>query len=604
MRLLRRWVPASSRRDKIYRWLVYRFKRALYFLRNAYPGSAEKRYARWRAEFEAGMDLTIGDLERSDSQRTKYRFSITLLLLGEDLSVAMASIEAVESQTYPHWKLWLLLQDSHREVAKQWIESLSVDQKRIRTAFLGGEAERFSELVDRVSGDFCILFPSGDTLSPNALWEIASTLHLESDADVLYSDEDKFNIQKEHRQQPWFKPDWSPDLLLSVNYLQPLIVRKSILEESIDNNWPPDAVPNLWDLALRCSDNARKVVHIPKVLYHRSAFPLNADSLPNEGENAVISHLQRRGIEDPRVVQSDRGILRFDWSIRQALVSIIIPTRDNYRFLRKCLAGVLKHTDYRNLEVIVVDNGSVKPETASYYEQLRTDPRVRILTYDEPFNFSKANNLGVKHAHGEHLLFLNDDIEVFDSDWLEELVRWSQRPEIGAVGTKLLFPDGRVQHAGIVLGLGGQAGHVFRDLREGESGLFGSTDWYRNYLAVTGACMMIERRVYDEVGGYNEAYQLAFGDVELCLRIRQHGYRVVYTPFARLIHHESVSRGRYIPTNDLIEGYVDFKALISAGDPYFNPNLSYGNSVPEFGRKVENRIEFLQRIIARRLIVE
>ncbi len=245
-----------------------------------------------------------------------------------------------------------------------------------------------------------------------------------------------------------------------------------------------------------------------------------------------------------------------------------------------------------------MDTGSERRETFELYEEISKDSKVRIINFGNGFNFSAANNFGALRSTGAVLVFLNNDIEVIEESWLEELVRWTEFPDIGVVGAKLLYPNGLIQHAGVILGLGGHAGHVFIGAREGEVGPFGSTEWYRDYLAVTAACMMMRREVYEDVGGFDEDYKLVFGDVDLCLRIVEKGYRVVYTPFARLLHHEGASRRRYIPRQDIRKAYFDLLPYVRSGDPYYNPNLSYSNPFPRIvGRREESRIARLERIL-------
>ncbi len=331
---------------------------------------------------------------------------------------------------------------------------------------------------------------------------------------------------------------------------------------------------------LGLTQRTQHITHLPKILYHRydkrqrvaTSEHLSCNLQPEQYPPARF--LQTQGLPKVRVVEHLEWGKQLTWDAGNSLVSVIIPTSNNYPWLKRCMGSLREKTVYNPYEVILVDTGSTDPVLLAYFAGLENAQAARRLRVESPFNYSIANNLGAQQAHGELLLFLNDDVEIIEEGWLEEMVRWSQRDEIGAVGAKLLFTDRTIQHAGIVVGMGGHAGHVFRGAREGETGPFGSVEWYRNYLAVTGACMMVPRSVFQEVGGFNEDYQLAFGDVDLCLRLVERGYRVLYTPFARLMHHESVSRGRYIPTGDLIKAYTDLFPLLSEGDPYFNIRTS------------------------------
>ena len=294
-----------------------------------------------------------------------------------------------------------------------------------------------------------------------------------------------------------------------------------------------------------------------------------------------------------------RGWPHYTWSTENSRVSIVIPTRDNLHHLSRCLDPLLEGTRYPNYEVLLVDTGSRREETWEYYDRLCQGDRVSVVRYDGTFNYSRANNLGAGHAAGSLLLFLNDDIGILDPDWLTEMVRWAERETIGAVGAKLLYEGDGIQHAGIVLGLGGHAGHLFYGAQEGEMGLFGSTEWYRNFLAVTGACMMVPKAIFERVGGFDEDYQLIFSDVVMCLEIVKRGYRVLYNPFVRLIHHEGASRGKWEPLEDMERAYEELHDRIEAGDPYFNPNLSHTRPSPQLLTDEPSRLDHLEDIMNR-----
>ena len=301
---------------------------------------------------------------------------------------------------------------------------------------------------------------------------------------------------------------------------------------------------------------------------------------------------------DARVHYLSSGEAQATWSFDEKLVSIIIPTRDKAAVLKRCLDSIFNQTRYRRFEIILVENNSQQAETLAYYQQLKSIPEVRLLEFPGTFNYSAANNLGARQALGEWLLFLNNDIEIIDPGWLEELCRWVSRPEVGAVGAKLLYPDGRIQHAGIIVGMEGHASHVFAGVKEGYSGLFGSVNWYRDNSAVTGACLAVRREVFEGVSGFDEGYVLAFSDVDICQRILQQGYRVVYTPFARLVHHEGMTRKRYIPAQDIRRGAEHLERVVKQGDPYYNPNLSYAVRIPTLKRpREEEPIVRLEKIV-------
>jgi GT2 family glycosyltransferase len=454
-------------------------------------------------------------------------------------------------------------------------------------------------------GDFIAILDHDDVLAPNMLFEVASALNADRMVDVVYYDEDKLSEDGTHRHSPFFKPDWAPEMLLAANYLTHAVYRRALVQEVGGFDLAFEGAQD-WDLAFKVTERTNRVVHIPKVLYHwrqvvgSTAGAFNAKAYVFENQlRCVQDHLHRSGLKQVETRFEAPGYLRALWPPASKKVSIIIPTRDKVDYLKRTIDSLLRHTDYPAFEIILVDNDSSQPETLKYYEKLRLDSRVTILDYREKFNFSRANNIGARHAAGEILLFLNNDMEILHADWLEEMVRWAERPEIGVVGAKLLYPDNTIQHAGVIVGMEGHASHVFYGAREKEGGVFGSVDWYRNFTAITGACMMLRREVFESIGGFDEKYILAFSDIELCIRAIDHGYRVMYTPYARLHHYEGRSRGDHIPSNDIRVGIEDFKPLVERGDPYFNPNLSYLERMPTVAPlDEEDRLFRLLRVAA------
>jgi GT2 family glycosyltransferase len=280
------------------------------------------------------------------------------------------------------------------------------------------------------------------------------------------------------------------------------------------------------------------------------------------------------GLLDVSSVKQPIGI-RFTWKSNTPSLAIIILTKNNHKFLQSLLP-VLQHQLYqRQFTINIVDNGSDDPATIAFYQEIQTDPQLSIIPYPKPFNYSEAINLGVANTESDLVLLMNDDMEPMDEIWLEELSQWAVRPEIGVVGAKLLRKNRTIQHAGIILGLTGFMGHIYLNAPEDYNGLLGSANWYRNYLAMTGACQMVRREVFDEVGGYDEGYQLAFGDVDFCLKVHQKGYQNIYTPFAQSYHYEGSSRGYQTPVVDVLRGYDQMAAYLINEDPYFSPNLTY-----------------------------
>lgn len=288
----------------------------------------------------------------------------------------------------------------------------------------------------------------------------------------------------------------------------------------------------------------------------------------------VVEHLSRVGLEDVGFAETTSGP-RYIWSSGSPTTAIIIPSKNNRPLLERLIDSIFTHTHKSDFSIHVVDNGSDDPDTQDYYKKISQNPIISIIDYNAPFNYSEAINLGVSKSASDLILILNDDMQIINDSWLSELTQWTTRPEIGIVGAKLLRANHTIQHAGIIIGLNGFAGHIYLNAPDHYQGLFGSTDWYRDYLAVTGACQMMRREIFNEAGGYDEGYRLAFGDIDFCLRVNQLGYRIIYTPFTRLYHYEGKTRGYKTPTEDVLKGLEDMKDYLETADPNFSPNLTY-----------------------------
>jgi GT2 family glycosyltransferase len=467
-----------------------------------------------------------------------YRPVFTVVIPAGDGPPALldASIRSAVDQSYDRWELRVAAAPARgtevERLATAWME------RDARIHIDGADA---SAIPFGGAGEFVAPLAAGDTLAPNALFEAARLLNEHRGTEIIYSDEDTLSADGRTRSSPFFKPGWSPEMLLSVNYLAHALIKRTLLEDI-----GPAGRSGSWDLALRCSERAREIRRIAAVLYHLRAGARPALPRP-EDLRALEAHCRRQGIAGAHAAVVPPGVVRLTWPAGDRNVSIIIPNKDREPLLRRCLTSLLRHTGYPRFEILIVDTGSTDEATRRYYADLAHEGRIRILEHPGPFNFSAANNAGARAATGDLLLFLNNDTEALNQDWLEEMVRWAGRREIGAVGAKLLYPDGTIQHAGIVVGLRGLAHHIYRQAAETHVDIFGSVDWYRNYLAVTGACLMVRRQVFDEVGGFDERYRIAYSDIEMCLRIHARGYRIVYTPFARLRHDEGATRGGVFP---------------------------------------------------------
>jgi len=360
-----------------------------------------------------------------------------------------------------------------------------------------------------------------------------------------------------------------------------LVIRKILLDKAGRFREGYDGAQD-YDLVLRSVSGTSKIVHIPEILYHWKMHPdstaqniYSKDYAHESGKKALRDYLSRNSIDAD--VCDGAGITNYRiryTSKHIPKVSIIIPFKDKYRFLKRCIDSIIQKSSYKNYEFILVSNNSSEKKLIDYLDKLSDLPFVKIIQYNEPFNYSRLNNYAVKHSDGEVLLFLNNDTEVISEDWIESMMKHVMRKEVGAVGCKLLYPDNTIQHAGVIIGLTGFAGHVFSRLPDNAYTYFGSVDFVRNFLAVTGACMMVRRDVFDEVKGFDERFTLCGSDVELCFRLIAHGYRIVYTPFARLYHHEAITRGKEIPTEDFRLSLSAYNKHLNDGDPYYNPNLT------------------------------
>ena len=442
-----------------------------------------------------------------------------------------------------------------------------------------------------VSGEYVALMDHDDLLAANALYEVAAEINSHPDAQLIYSDEDKID-QQGHRYEPYFKPDWNPDLFLGQNYLSHLSIYSSTAVKAVGGFRTGFEGSQDWDLAMRVIDkiDPKSIRHIPKVLYHWRAIPGSTALVLSEksytidaARKALVEHFERVG-QAAEVLPVNGGHWRIKYPVPQPppLVSLIVPTKNAVALLRQAIESIVSHTSYSNYEIIVVDNGSDDPATLDYFKQLEELKAVvaRVVTYPGPFNYSAINNYAVAQAAGELVGFLNNDVEVINSDWLNELVSQAMRPGVGAVGAMLYYPLDTVQHAGVILGLGGVAGHPFKQFPRGNEGQMNRLRLVQNYSAVTAACLVVRKDRFLKVGGFDEKnLPIAFNDVDLCCKLLKAGLRNVWSPYAEFYHHESATRG----AEDTPAKQARFKTEIDYmtstwgfcwNDPAYNPNLT------------------------------
>lgn len=498
-------------------------------------------------------------------------------------STAEASMASVRRQLYPHWELWL---PANSDAAN----CLAETRLRVIPGVPAPDhASLFNAALAAAEGEFVLPLPPDATLAEDALYELVVAIAKLPAIDVLYTDEDRVDLAG-RRCAPYFKTGWDPDLMLGRDAIGLLVAyRKTLLEDlggmrlSVSG-----ALLVLYDLSLRASlaISPGHIQHIPAVLCHRLVDAQTPFRWDAEGARQVVrKHLAERRIQadvlPAPLAPSFNRIVR-EVTEPAPLVSVIVPTRDRADLLERCADAVLRRTDYAAIELIIIDNGSQEEATLDLLRFLMRDPRVRILRHPGPFNYAAMNNRAAREACGKVLLLLNNDIDVIRPNWLRELVSHAVRPEVGAVGAKLLYTDERVQHAGVVLGPGRTVEHQFRFSNRLDPGPHGELALTRSVSAVTGACLAVRRSVFFKVGCMNDNLRVTYNDIDLCMRLGDHGYRIVWTPFAELFHRESASRGHDITMEKealaIAEtGYFcrSWGSLLES-DPFRNPSLVYG----------------------------
>ena len=527
----------------------------------------------------------------------KPMLSVVMPVYNVDRRWLLEAVDSVERQFYPHWQLCIADDASTRqETIDALLEIESRRDERIKITRLeknAGIAAASNAALALTSGDYVGFLDNDDELTRDALLEVARCIDA-IQPDVIYSDEDKLDETGRH-VEVHCKPDYSPDYFFSINYLCHFaVIRRSLLVNIGGLREAFDGAQD-YDLLLRATECTDKIVHIAKVLYHWRRIPGSTASTSaakpqtsNAGLRAIVDSMARRGIE----CSVESGPYPNTFRVRRKiaddpLVSILIPFRDKPELLDTCVSSILDKTRYRHYEILCIDNGSAEPETRAVLDALaRRDARVRTLRHDAPFNYSAINNFAAAQAKGEHLLFLNNDTEVISSEWLDAMLEHSQRSEVGVVGARLWYADKTIQHAGVILGPGGVAGHGHLLQPGDDPGYFARIRLVQNLSAVTFACAMTRRDVFENLGGLNERdLRIAFNDIDYCLRAREAGYLIVYTPYALLYHYESKSRGYEDSPEKQLRFAAEIrymqrrhKAALERGDPYYNPRLSLSNS--------------------------
>ncbi len=553
-------------------------------------------YLRWIGNNEPSKS----DLEQqcSDAEVFAYKplISVVMPVWNTPVEILEETISSVVEQTYGKWELCITDGKSDtetRKLLKRWAKK----EPRIKIIYLEeneGIALNTNEALSLAQGEFVAFLDHDDLLAPFALFEVVKSLQSDPSVDVIYSDEDLISEDGKVRYGHHFKPSYSPDLLRSINYITHFLVIRKKLGDSI--GWLRKGYEGAqdYDLILRIVEKTDRILHIPKILYHwrqwsasttntPSNTHTNAKKTANElGKKALTEHLQRCALDG--VVENGPEPTAYQVKYTHSdppLISIIILNRDHADDLEKCINFIQSKSTYKNYEIIIVENGSSKEKIFQLYDSYKKNPSISVFEYDEPFNYSRANNFGASQSTGSVLLFLNNDTEVITHDWLERMLEHVQRKNVAIVGAKLHFPDDKIQHAGAIIGIRGFAGHAHKHFSSDATGYINRLRLIQNYSAVTGACMMTRKDVFNELGGFDEEYPLAGSDIDFCLKASAKHYLVVWTPYAELYHYESKTRGNEM-TPDQKKRFASEKkyfqqkwgAFLEEGDPYYNPNLT------------------------------
>ena len=530
-------------------------------------------------DYISNNEPTVKELEKQKNEHFEIEplISIVIPMYNTPEKFFDELLDSILNQTYSNWQLCLA--DGSGNTANYISKRIKeINDDRIVYKLLdenGGISCNTNEAIKMATGNFIAFCDHDDTLAPNALYEVVKIINEEKETDFIYSDEDI--VVDGVRKNPHFKPDYSIDLLRSYNYICHL-----------------DGAQD-YDFVLRATGKAKKISHISKILYHWRAHQNSTAGATNSkayvfeaGKRAIEYNLKENNLDGKvSILEDEPGRYRVDYTVKgNPKVSIIIPNKDAKSDLKKCIESVLEST-YKNIEIIIVENNSVKSETFNYYEKIQNENKnvsVKKIEIDE-FNYSKINNYGEKFATGEYIILLNNDTSVITKDWIEKMLGVCQRNDVGIVGAKLLYPDKTTQHVGVVIGIGGIAGHVNTNLKENDPGYFSRATVINDFSAVTAACLMVKKELYEAVGGLTEEFKVAFNDIDFCLKIRQKGYLVVLNPFAKLTHYESKTRGMEDTKEKIqrFESEIDlfkekWKRILEFGDPYFNINFRLDKS--------------------------
>lgn len=572
-------------------WRRYGARRTVLKMLGKVTHSEEMEYHLWRFRNQPSKE----EIEKQKRKKFAWspKISIVVPLYKTPENYLDALVQSIRSQTYRNWELCLSDGSGSPSPLKERLEKYCADDRRIRV--VSSEvplkiSENTNRAIEMATGEFIAFADHDDSLERNALYECVKALNKNQDIEVIYTDEDKVSMNGEKYTNPHFKPDFNIYLLRSVNFFCHLcVVKKELLEKVGYLREEFDGAQD-YDLMLRVVENTDKIHHVPKCLYHwrmhQDSTAANKDSKQyafESGKRAIEDHYRRLGIKGKVTHTPVAGIYRTKYEIiGNPLVSILIPNKDHRDDLERCIRSIQEKSTYKNYECIIIENNSQEEQTFEYYKELEEKyPNVKVVFWEKEFNYSAINNFGETFAKGDYLLLLNNDTEMINGECIEELLSYCQQEKVGAVGARLYYMDDTIQHAGVVVGLGGIAGHSFVGLPRGEVGYFGRVICAQELSAVTAACMMVKREVFTEVGGFDEELKVAFNDIDLCMKIRSNGYKIIYDPYAELYHYESKSRGmedtpeKVFRFNREIDTFRrKWKTEMDKGDPYYSPNFT------------------------------
>jgi len=558
------------------------------FLQTIYRYKINLQYSQWQRKNSPSSK------ELLRQQKTKFKYqpliSIIVPVYNVDPSFLEECIASVKNQTYQNWQLCLADDASSNPKIKEILQKhASADQRIVFTIRPenGHISAASNSALELANGEFIALLDHDDTLAPQALFKVVQLLNKQHDIDFIYSDEDKIDPDSNYIE-PSFKPDFSLDMLLSTNYICHFsIIRKRLVDQIGAFRLGFEGSQD-YDLFLRVASATNKIQHIPDILYHWRKVPGSTAAVYSDKSyantasiRALTDYLSSHKINASVENGLQPGTFRINYKIKgNPLVSIIIPSKNKQDFLKTCIDSILNKSTYSNYEILIVDTGSDEKSAKDYLKLISHKSKIKVINWSKEFNFSEINNFATTHSRGDYLLFLNNDTQVITPDWIEALLSQAQRSEIGAVGCKLVYPNQTLQHAGVLLGVGGIANHSYYRMPDLVSQPFpqlNSKDMIRNYLAVTGACLMISKSKFNQIKGFDPDYAFAYNDIDLCLRLIQKGYHNLYTPYAKLFHFESTT----INTNRNQEIFLQEQELFKSkwqqyidSDPFYNPNLS------------------------------